>query len=337
MALPKIIPKRSLRVLKYLGHYLLQLPSLYRRSEKPHIFLFSTRRSGSTLIRNAIYSQPGFNYISEPFVAWVGRRSTNPYKRYYPGLPDGPFVSLTESQWSMLKDYLRRLLRREYVVNSQCRVWRADYHWVWERYVVKILAAKALIERFEADFGSEADFVFHIRHPIATALSSIAHGFRNTASRYLEDDQFCKHHLSPSLIGFCHQVLGEWSSLERFVLNWCLDNLVPLRLWRERDWVTVSHEQLVCEPLRTSEWLCQQLKLPAPTRMARAIQAPTHTASRSSRASIAAEGPAGRADAWTREVDSARVARVGDILDRFEIAVYACDDPMPGEGFGCPA
>jgi hypothetical protein len=335
MGLPAMISERSLRVLKYLGRYLLQLPSLYRPSGKPHVFLFSTRSGGSTLARNAIYSQPGFNYISQPFGAWVGRQSVNPYKRHYPRLPPGPFVSLTETEWSVLKDYFLKLLNREYVIRSQWQLWHQDYHWTWERYVVKILAAKALIERFEQDFGAEAAFVFHIRHPIPAALSALKRGFRITAPRYLEDNRFCKHHLSPWLIAFCHQVLAQASPLERFVLNWCLENLVPLRLWSERDWVTVSHEQLVCEPIRTSEWLCEQLELPAPHRMARAIQTPTRTASQLSRASIAAHGPAVRAHAWTREVGSATVAQVGAILDRFEIAVYACDDPMPREGFGC--
>jgi hypothetical protein len=222
------------------------------------------------------------------------------------------------------------------VISSQWQVWKADYHWIWERYVVKILGPKPLVEWFEAEFGAEADFLFHIRHPIPTALSAMKRHFQLHVSRYLEDEQFCDRQLSPSLIHFCRQVLAQASPLEKFVLNWCLENLVPLRLWRDKDWVTVSHEQLVCNPIKTSEWLCEQLRLPAPDRMARAIRTPARTTSRASRSSIASHGPAVRADAWIREVGGATVARAGVILDRFEIAVYACDDPMPREGFGCP-
>ncbi len=84
------------------GRYLLQLPSKYVQNDLPHIFLFSTRRSGSTLLRDLVYSQPGFNYIDQTFNAII----YNHYSYLFPQKKNGHYVELNSEESILVKKTL---------------------------------------------------------------------------------------------------------------------------------------------------------------------------------------------------------------------------------------
>jgi hypothetical protein len=310
---------------RYLGRYLLQIPSLYRPVGKPHIFIFATRRGGSTLLRDVIYSQPGFNFISQPF----NLRLFNPFKNSLPRVKMGQYVSLDDDERAMMKTYLDRLLARKAVFRSQWQIWDRDFHWVWDRYVVKILAAKALIEWFDQAYRGSVRIVYLTRHPIASSLSAITRGFGLTAEAYLEDENLQKKYLTQSQHDLGWKLLQNGSPLEKFVLNWCLENLVPLRLWEEKTWVTVSYESLVSRSQETAERLCEKLGLPDPERMVQRLTKPTRTASTASKSAIISEGAKVRLDAWRRSVNEDDLRKVRQLLDTFQINLYRIDDPYP--------
>lgn len=321
---------------KYLGRsywirYVLQLPSTYAPSGDPHIFLFSTRRGGSTLLSNVIYSQPGLNYIDQPFDLY----QANPHKHLLPRVELSQFIYLDRRQCSAFKDYFDKLLTREYVFDSQWQLWDKNYHWRWNRYVVKILSAKAMIEWFEATYAAQAKIVYSTRHPIPVALSIIQ---RKTwgviAEAYLSNAYFVEQHLSERLVAFGYDILNQGSLLEKHVLEWCLENLVPLRKWREKPWVTVSYEKLVTEPEQTAKRLCRELDLPNWETMVEVIKKPSYSTTWSSQRSILTEGPEARLSSWKKKIDEDMIRRVDCILDSFEIDLYKADDHFPKHGFG---
>lgn len=314
----------------YHGRYLIQLPSIYRPSGKPHVFIFATRRGGSTLIRDLIYSQPGFNYIAQPFNVW----QYHPYTHYLPELGLGQYTCLSASEKSILKDYLDKLLSREYILRSQWQFWKKSYHWIWERYVVKILAAKAMIGWFEDTYSKVADIVYMTRHPIPTSLSAIKRGFFPTAAAYyLKNISFKERFLSGETIDLGNEILKNGSLLEKSVLNWCLENIIPLRLWKQKSWVTVSYESLVLKPQETCARLCQELNLPNPEYMQNTLYQPTRTTSKSSKEAIHESGPQARMRKWDEYIDEDTLSQVATILNSFEIDLYRVDDPLPKPEF----
>ncbi|MCF7914762.1 MAG: hypothetical protein K9L66_06335, partial [Spirochaetaceae bacterium] len=52
---------------KTFGKRILSHAYSHRQGELPDVFIFSTQRSGSTLLFDMVASQPGFKAVGEPF------------------------------------------------------------------------------------------------------------------------------------------------------------------------------------------------------------------------------------------------------------------------------
>lgn len=316
-------------VSKYFIRYLLQIPSFYRPSEKPHIFLFSTRRSGSTLLRDVIYSQAGFNFIDQPF----DLTQYNWHTRHLPHAELSQFITLNSTDADRIEAYIYGLLNRKYIFRSQWQFWNGHYHWCWERYIVKILAAKALIHWFEEKFSNYTQFVFMTRHPIPTSLSIIKRKWGLATEAYLKNETFLSNNLSNRMVSFAWNILRLGSPLENHVLEWCLENLIPLRGWQNSNWVTISYENLIANPHTSVQKLCEKLDLNEPEKMLTTLNIPTRTALQESKTKIISDGAQARLDAWQHQVSSEEIRQVNTILDHFEIDLYKAHEPMPQTSF----
>ena len=310
---------------KYLLRFLFQIPSSYAPSGKPHIFLFSTRRSGSTLLRDLIYSQTGFNYIDQPF----DLTQYNWHVRQLPQAGLGQFITLTESEAKKVEAYIDGLLKRKFVFRSQWQFWDGRYHWQWERFVVKILTAKSLIHWFENVFENKIKIVYMTRHPIPTSLSIIKRKWPTTTDAYLNNEVFVDSFLTNKMVALAEKTVRSGNLLENHVLNWCLENFIPLKDWQNNDWVTVSYEKLLAEPHASVQRLCSRLGLDEPEKMIATLNIPTRTAVAESRQTILAEGAKTRLDSWQKKIDSKDIGNINLLLETFEIDLYQAHKPLP--------
>lgn len=314
---------------KYLIRYLIQIPSYYKKSSKPHIFLFSTRRGGSTLLRDIIYSQKGFNFIDQPFdltqYNWNVRR--------LPQVKLGQFITLTPAEQEQVKAYVHGILDRKYVFRSQWQFWKGGYHWSWERYVVKILSAKSLIHWFEDTFPTEIQIVYMTRHPVPTSLSIIKRNWELTTNAYLENEWFVDTQLSNVMLSLIQQIIRSGTELEKHTLNWCLENLIPLRSWRISGWLTVSYERLLTDPYYSIQRLAQVLNLSEPEKMLSTLAIPTRTALSDSKQKIISNGAQARLNTWQKQVDSRTIVKLNNLLEAFEIDLYNADSVIPISDF----
>lgn len=317
-------------LLKYYLRYLIQVPSLYNPAGNPHIFLFSSRRSGSTLVRNLIYSQPGFNYIDQPLDIW----QTNPFLHKLPKVDKSQYISLDEAEKKMMFSYLDKIISRKYVVRSQWQFWRPEYKWVWNRYVIKLLNANPLIEEIHNYFEDRISVLYLSRHPIPTALSVIKRGWGTTTEAYLWNRNFKQKYLNYNMIDYSKWVINNGSILEKYVLNWCLENLVPIRLWRKNRWIkTISYERLIRNPELSCQQLCKKLKLVNSNLMIDAIDKPTRTADEESKREIQSQGHDSRLEYWINEVDQNSIKRVEKMLKVFNIDLYQASKVYPESAF----
>ena len=314
---------------KYLIRYLLQLPSCYKPSGKPHIFLFSTRRSGSTLVRDIIYSQSGFNYIDQPF----DLTQYNQHIRQLPQAKLGQFINLTNEEEKQVERYVRGILNRQYVFRSQWQLWNGQYKWCWERYIVKVLTAKGLIHWFESTFKDQIQIIYMTRHPIPTSLSILNRRWGLTTQAYLENETFIRDYLSDSKISFTWDILRSGSKLEHHVLNWCLENLVPLKGWSNSNWLTLSYEKLLTDPHYSTRRLCQKLDLKEAQKMLTTLNVPTRTAVHASKVKIIAQGAEVKLGTWQNQISSSEIRKINAILEMFEIDLYQAHKILPRENF----
>lgn len=298
--------------------------AIYRLSKKP-IFIFSNRRGGSTLLMDMIYSQPGIDYISEPLNFWR-------YHPHYQRLPHpylSKFISLETSEEKLLLRYFKDLLAGHCRLRNQWNIFNWDYSFHVNRLVVKLLSGKALIDWFFNNFDIE--IIYLIRHPIPVSLSIIKCGWGNTADAFLENNYFRKSFLDGDKEVFCRDILTSGSSLERYVLEWCLENLYPLSVYRQRPWLILTYEELVLRPHQLSELICSRFDLPNPKRMYETVLRPTKTSWRESRNSIRMEGPGQRAIQWSTQVDKRELNQIKNIFHVFELKAYSAYNPFPSD------
>jgi hypothetical protein len=320
---------------RYIFRYLVQIPSIYTPSQKPHIFLFSTRRGGSTLLSNMIYSQPGFNYIDQPLD--FTSKQFNPYRKLFLnyGYENGQIIKMTDEQKISIKNYFDKLLNRNYILNSQWQFWSNDYHWFWNRYVVKEVNAKPVMPWFELAFKENALIVYQTRHPFSTASSLLEVKWGHVHNVFLKDEEFVDTYLTPKMYAAAVEIATSGSMFNKYVLDWCLENIIPLRLWNKSSWVTVSFENVVKDPRKACARISTLLDLPAPEIMVNSVFKPNKNTSKKSKKLISDVGPESRLATWRdhKSITSQELCSASQILDVFEIDLYSATSPWARSDF----
>ncbi|MHA1279675.1 MAG: sulfotransferase [Candidatus Helarchaeota archaeon] len=310
---------------KYYLRYVLQIPSLYISSEKPHIFIFTTRRSGSTLLRDMIYSQKGFNYIDQPFCI----NQFNPYIKKFPDVFKYKLINFDERDEIIIKKYVNDLLVRNYVLRSQWAIWARQYHWAWERYVVKIVNANAAVDWFLNEYHDKAQLILLMRHPIAVALSIIKQKWEISLETYLSDNYFVSTYMNKEQTRYSYHILSEGSLLEKYVLEWCLENIVPRALLSQNKIPVYYYEDIISQPRKFSKMICEDLYLENPEEMVKVVSKPTRTATSSACDDILEHGPSSRVSKWMNRISTAEKLKIQKIFNVFGLIQYSAFDPFP--------
>ncbi len=308
-------PKQALRA--EVKHAISSLLPKRQENDLRDICLFSNRRGGSTWIMETLCAHPGLRHIDQPFCSWT----LAPHLlRKLPEFTTGPFDRKDES---LVKAYFYEILAGKLNVNSRWDLWSRQFWQKPERMVIKLLAVKPMIEWFAATFP--VDIVYQIRHPISQSLSIIRAGWGNEVmSDFLGNEAFVRAHLTSDQAEYAHRLMDEGSVLEQQVLEWCLDNLEPLRaLDRHPEWVFVTYEQAILEPGLVIDTLSDKLKLPQRDAMRRQLAIPSKTA-KITHSEVRADqlfNPKQVAQ-WRQEIGPEEEKRCLAILEKFEIDLY---------------
>jgi hypothetical protein len=295
----------------------------YRITQKP-IFIFSTRRSGSTLLMKLLYSQPGVDYIDLP----LDLLNFHPHRLKLPETPKkNRFITLQSNEEKMLFEYFNDLLSGRLRLRHQWNPADPDFSFSVNRLLVRELMAKPLIDWFSKHFDIE--IIYLIRHPIPAALSVMKLRWQNVADAYLENTYFCNNFLDSKKKAFCQDVLVNGSTLQRYVLEWCLDNLYPLKSYQQRNWFTLTYEELLLRPEQICRLICSKFNLPDPKRMYSRLSRPTISAPQSSVRDIHSRGPNYLVQRWLGQVPSEKRDEITKIFDVLDINAYNALNPYP--------
>ena len=191
----------------------------------------------------------------------------------------------------------------------------------------RVVNGICVIDWFGTHF--DIDIIYQIRHPIPFSLSVIGRGWGNVARAYLENERFCSEHLDAELVEFGWRVMEHGTPLQRYVLEWCLENIQPLRLFQQRPWLTLTYEEIVLRPKEISELICSRLGLPDPERMREVVLEASRTTTQHSRRTIREKGSDALVDKWMREIDPSDAAKVGEVLQAFGIWTYEALSTWP--------
>jgi len=265
------------------------LTTSHKPGDANDVALFAARRGGSTWMMHVIGAAPGFRSLDQPFSVMTANLTPGHYRRI-PKYSHGEIVRPAPEEMQALHRYVESLLAGEIPINAPYRFWRRDFRRRTTRQVLKIVGAKDLMCWISDEF--DVDVVLCTRHPITQAMSCIRNGWTLTVRAYLDSSRFVDDHLDAKLEACCHDLLNNGSPLDRFVLNWGLEHLTPLKALPQRpDWTAMSYEAAVLRPEEVVERLSDRLDLGPAGPMLESIRRP----SRSSRLSTAAGRRAMRA------------------------------------------
>ena len=308
-------------VRKSLSLMLRTVSNWHRPSGLPNVFVFTTPRSGSTWLMELIQSQPGFKCCSEPLDLRVEGVSENL------GLDSWEDLYQDES-WPQVKAYFEGLCsgRIKFLNQSPFIPFYRPYT---KRLVAKVShGGEAQIERLSQSCGARV--VFLLRHPIAVSLSRVE---TPRLEAFLRSDY--RKNFSQEEQDFAWDIIRSGSDLQKGVLDWCLQNAVPLRNL-EREWIVISYEELVLAPEPILSRLTTGLDLESPSRLYNGLSRPSETVRKSDQLTAdVLNAPMEESKKWwlvgkwREKVDEDSERKAMRILEYFKIDLYRFGDILP--------
>ena len=197
---------------------LASMTNVHLPGEQPDVFIFSTPQSGSTWLMELIGTQPGFKPCSEPF------NLLNPVVREH-------LARFGMTKWadfhngsveSVFHQYIQGFYDGQFDFKTPF-FYRNHFRVITRRMVFKILhAGEERINWFRDMFHGR--IVFLIRHPIAVGISRVIYP---KLEALLTGDY--GQNLTAAQRKQARRIFDSGTKLEQSVLDWCLQNVVPLR------------------------------------------------------------------------------------------------------------
>ncbi len=296
------------------------LSSKHRPSGEPNVFLFTMPRSGSTWLMELIWSQPGFRCVNEPL------DMRNPLVRQALGLESWEALSSRDAEThKKLERYFEGYCKGTVHAAEPAPWLNRHYRPLTTRIVFKVIhGGEDEIDWFAERFNGR--IVYFVRHPIPVSLSRKVYPRLETL---LERN---RPHLSAAQVDEAARVAAKGSKLERGVLDWCLQNLHPLR-HLSPDWAVLSYEQLVLEPERAVPYLAEKLELPDREQMMSHLNQASGVLGKSDEETqrMLKEGEARSklVSKWQGKVSEAEEKSAMSLLEMFELNAYRAGDTLP--------
>jgi hypothetical protein len=197
------------------------------------------------------------------------------------------------------------------------------------RIVAKILhAGEARINQLRDRFNGRV--IFLLRHPIPVSLS------REVTPRleaFLESDY--RKNFRDEELRLGREIFESGSALQKGVLDWCLQNAVPLRT-AEPDWIVVSYEEMVLAPGPILDRLATELQLEFTDRLQDGLRMPSDTVRKSDRKTEEILNKERRAEhdwwlveKWRERVGEAEERSLMEIPEQFGIDCYRFGEVLP--------
>lgn len=300
----------------------------YRPSKTP-ICIYASRRSGSTLLMQMISANRGVMFSDQPFGLYsissanINRLPVFAYSQI--ACPD-------KDETAIIRNYFQGLLNGEIRANTPWKFWSRDFHFYNDRICLKITDAKAIIDWIDQQF--DVNTVVLTRHPIAQVLSVANNRWLTTGKGLLKNAGFVEQWLTNELEAMCWDLYRRGTELEGRIVDWALENLVPLKLLPDRpDWSFVSYEDLIAHTSAIIAYFSEELRLEDRQAMARQVARPSRSV-RSARSlelqqSINEQNQDRLVDWWRTKISPDDLLASFRILERFGIDLYRPDASLP--------
>lgn len=305
--------------------------------DQPHICIFTSRRSGGTWLTETLTMEPELLYVMQPF----SRGCEDPYLLRRGVISEQLVregrVAIHGRDDEFMNRFFTDIFEGRLKVESPWNFLHPSFNWKTSRVCAKIHNAKAWIPWFEETFNDNVQIAYHFRHPIPQSLSTMARKWIITIPFYLRDEWFVENYMTDGLLEYTEERLREGTLLEKYVLNWCVENLVPQRLFRERsNWWVSTYEEIVVNPLLMVERMMERLNLRNREGLLQQISQPSQTVSSQTKKQLRTEREQAASRhyllrRWKDKVEKEEQKRAFNVLERFGIDSYRPGEIGPSE------
>jgi hypothetical protein len=264
------------------------------------VFLAGAARSGTTWLADIINFDNGFRYMYEPFNQTFVPEIRSFRRRQYLR-PDCCEPSYVEG----VRRIVDGSVRNPWIDANNKRA-------MPKRRLIKEVCADLLLRWMHERFPG-MPILFLMRHPCAVARSRARLWKMDNTKEWLEQPDLIADHLGP----YMELIRSDLPAFERHVVDWCVENFVPLRMLSEGDLCVLFYEDLCVDPDPALERISAFL--------GRSFDVPHHWLRKpSSQAKVSEDGSASAilsgadlVDDWRNYVSSAEIRRAMEIVGSF--------------------
>jgi hypothetical protein len=305
----------------------------HRPGTQRDIFLFGSRRSGTTLLMEVLAANRGVKYTDQPFSLHTATALQRDYLVHF---NRGLVLDLDAEERRLFCAYVEDLRSGRLHVNENSRFWRREYDRQTDRLVFKVTDAPCqapLVSR-----ALDAEVIVLFRHPISQSLSCLRNGWPPQPRVFLANAWFRETFLNAALVERCESILEGEDALARHVLGWCLENLAFVRqLPRHREWWMITYEHFTQHAEAVIEQWSAPLDLPDTEEMRSLARRPSKSTRRLSathrQRSIVRGDSQAILGSWRKSVNDETERRLMSIVEMFGIDLYRYGDVMPTTGW----
>jgi hypothetical protein len=226
------------------------------------LLIAGTHRSGSTWLANLINSQLHYRFIFEP-VRHAKDTTFSAYNRRY--------VQPSSEDIDLRQQFERLLSGQEqnYHLN------RKNQHLFCHGRLLKDVSINLLLKWVSQEFSS-VPIIYIIRNPFLVVTSCLKMNWllAKEPEFWLNQEALMAEHLR----AYRRLIHHSKTVVEKFTLEWCILNFVPLRQFGQDEWKLVFYDELVRNPEQEIESIFAYLKMPYKRSILKKIATPSHTA-----------------------------------------------------------
>ena len=294
------------------------ISNYHYQGRKSNIFLMATPRGGSTWFMEILSSQPGMKYYDEPFnIRRPNVQLDGHFKDWIDLMPEA-------NNDSKILQYLDELIKNKIGVMNPTP-FRKHYRLFTNRIVFKIHEIEHLINTIENNFNSK--IVYLLRHPIPTTLSRAVFP---RLELFINSNYYNEKYLTSNQLHEIRRIYESGSHMQKGILSWCFENLIPLKHSNTQNWLFITYEEILINPVKTCELLAHELDLPRVDLMIDAIDRPATNIKMSGKQTVEilqdknAERRRNRLVVkWKNRVVKNDERNCFDIMDLFELDTYS--------------
>jgi len=292
-----------------------------------NVFIFSTARSGSTILMELFYTQSDFSYRNEPFHPGRLKMLKSPIKPYSWG---GVFGGQNKS---LYLQHLKNSVNGKSTAGGPTRFWEEEYDFFTNRLAFKILRRKDLIWYFSKNL--DGDFIFLIRHPIPTALSWLKNDYEDNIKYIINNSSYMSFFTS-KIQEYIRKIIKSGTKFEKMIIEWCLENKPVLEEFDEKKCSYITYEEMVKYPERLIDFLMESYGVQEKNLLLEKLLSPSKSTKYSDKkTSSYLEDKEGKKDRnyliskWEDEISSKQIEKADKILNLFKIDAYESKKLMP--------